>query len=262
LEVILLNCLIYKQPTVVFVGKTVLEFPSLDSTNEFCRELIRKREIEEGTVIWTRNQLKGRGQDKNRWESQQGKNLTFSILFHPLFLRASEQFYLSMAISLGITGFLRKYIDNVRIKWPNDIYVAGRKIAGILIESSVMENRLKYSIAGIGLNINQTRFSSGAPCAVSVKQITSRHLSLTESLREVCSEIEYCYLELKRGSLQEITDRYTGQLYWLNEMHQFKKGQDVFNACLRGVDNFGRLLLEDENGVTAGYGMKEVEFIH
>lgn len=244
-----------------FVGKTLLEFPSLDSTNEHCREMVNTCHVEEGTVIWTRRQLKGRGQGRNQWESEDGMNLTFSIILHPLFLKAPDQFLLSMVISLGITGFLKKQLDNVFIKWPNDIYTGNKKIAGILIESSVMENRIRYSITGIGINVNQTCFSDHLPNPVSIKQVTTRTLSLGDCLDQVCLEIEYWYRLLKQGDDQEIRNLYTRSLLWLNEKHTFRKANTLFRAVLRGVDNFGRLALEDEEGFVSHFGQKEVEFI-
>jgi BirA family transcriptional regulator, biotin operon repressor / biotin---[acetyl-CoA-carboxylase] ligase len=244
-----------------FVGKTVLEFPSLDSTNEYCRELVNTSHVEEGTIVWTRRQLKGRGQGRNRWESEDGMNLTFSIILHPRFLEASDQFLLSMAISLGITGFLKKHLDNASIKWPNDIYTGDKKIAGILIESSVMENRIRYSIIGIGINVNQTRFPAHLPNPVSIKLVTGRTLHPGECLEQVCLEIEFWYRRLINGDNQDIRNLYTRELLWLNEKHTFRKDNDCFRAVVRGVDIFGRLALEDEEGFISHFGQKEVEFI-
>jgi BirA family transcriptional regulator, biotin operon repressor / biotin---[acetyl-CoA-carboxylase] ligase len=244
-----------------FVGKTILEFPSLDSTNEHCREMVNTCHVEEGTVIWTRRQLKGRGQGRNRWESEDGMNLTFSIILHPLFLKAPDQFLLSMVISLGIAGFLRNHLDNVFIKWPNDIYTGNKKIAGILIESSVMDNTIRYSITGIGINVNQTRFSGHLPNPASIKQVTARTLPLEDCLDQVCLEIEHWYRRLKHGDDQEIRNLYTRHLLWLNEKHTFRKAGTLFRAIVRGVDNFGRLALEDEEGFVSHFGQKEVEFI-
>jgi BirA family transcriptional regulator, biotin operon repressor / biotin---[acetyl-CoA-carboxylase] ligase len=260
LKVILLNSHHYKKIAMLLVGKTLLEFPSLDSTNEYCKKIAGSQETAEGTVVWTASQFKGRGQGKNTWESEDGQNLTFSVILRPVFMEPAEQFYLSMVASLGIAGWLNGHIKGVCIKWPNDIYAGNRKIAGILIENSVIENRISHSVIGIGVNINQTRFGDHLPNPVSLKQITSRSFSLRDALDQICSQLESWYLRLKRGRRQEIKNHYTRQLLWLNEKHACRAGSKTYQAYIRGVDDFGRLALEDEKGVVRHFGFKEVEF--
>ncbi len=259
---ILLQAFSYKQTAVYFVGKTILEFSHLESTNDYCRQMAGKQVMDEGTVVWAKHQSKGRGQGKSTWESNEGQNLTFSIILEPVFLDPSGLFFLSMAVSLGIRGFLIQYSPHVSIKWPNDIYIGNRKIAGMLIESSVMGNRVKHSIAGIGININQTSFADHIPNPVSLKQVTYRTFPLRETLISLCSEIESWYRLLIKGEKEKIKNLYTRHLYRLNEKHSFRNDNMVFHAFIRGVDQFGRLELEDEEGFTRHYGMKEVEFLH
>src|ERR1035437_922779 len=110
---------------------------SVDSTNNYASKLLNNHKVEEGTVIWAEEQTRGKGQEENQWESEKGKNLTFSLGLFPRFLKIEELFYLSKSISLGVAGFLGKYIDRVSIKWPNDIYAGDRKITGILIENCI-----------------------------------------------------------------------------------------------------------------------------
>lgn len=243
-----------------FVGKTIIEFSQLDSTNDYCRQIAGKEKLEEGTVIWAKQQTRGRGQGSNTWESEVGQNLTFSIILEPLFLDPSDLFLISMVTSLGLAGFLREHIRDVSIKWPNDIYAGTKKIAGILIESSVMESRVRYSIVGIGININQTSFGSHLPNAVSLKQLTSRTHPLRESLISICSSIGSWYRLLEKSGGEKIRNAYTRQLYRLNESHIFIENNTGFRACIRGVDKFGRLILEDEGGFTRHFGMREIEF--
>jgi BirA family transcriptional regulator, biotin operon repressor / biotin---[acetyl-CoA-carboxylase] ligase len=245
---------------VNFVGKKIIEFQHLDSTNDYCRQIADIEKLEEGTVVWARHQSNGRGQGKNSWESQKGRNLTFSVILKPEFLEAADMFLLSMVISLGITGYLREHTGEVSIKWPNDIYAGSKKIAGILIESSVMGNRVLYSIAGIGININQTRFPGHLPNAVSLKQLTLRSYPLKDSLISICSNIGSWYRLLEGGESGKVRDTYTGQLYRLNESHLYVENNNRFSAVIRGVDKFGRLLLEDGQGSLRPFGMKEIEY--
>ena len=243
------------------VGRDLLIFQSLDSTNDFCRKLLDRQDVREGTVVWAHRQPKGRGLAGSSWESEEGQGLTFSIILHPVFLNPSDQFYLSMIASLGITRFLNEFAGSVHVKWPNDIYVNKSKIAGILIENSVMENRITDSILGIGININQATFGSHIPNPVSLKMVTGKHHALKGRLESLCKNIGHWYFLLMQGKKAEIKHRYTEQLFRLNEKSPFRSNEKVFTATVRGVDGFGRLALELEDGTTGYFNLKEVEFI-
>ena len=177
-------------------------------------------------------------------------------------MEPSDQFFLSMVVSLGITDFLKEHTENVFIKWPNDIYIGRKKIAGILIENSLINNRIEDSILGIGININQTSFSSYTPNPVSLKQITGSSTSLNVCLAKLCNQIDYWYYQLEKGYTKEIKSRYTEKLFRLNQKEQYKEGDKIFTAYIRGIDNFGRLGLESENRITRYFGFKEVEFLN
>ena len=244
-----------------FVGKNILTLQSLDSTNDYCKQLSENKNVNDGTVVRAISQKRGRGYSNNSWESEGGKNLTFSIILYPDFLDAADQFCISMIVSLGVTDFLKEHISGVFIKWPNDIYVGSSKIAGILIENFIMETNITSSIAGIGLNINQESFGNHLPNPVSLRQITSEKYNLVECLGTVCRKIDWWYNQLKQGETGKIKDHYTNQLLRLNSKHPYKSGNKVFSGYIRGVDNFGRLAMEMENGETTWFGLKQVEFI-
>lgn len=243
-----------------FVGKEVLTFTELGSTNDYCKELLSRQRVTEGTVVNAKWQSSGRGLGNNSWESDPGSNLTFSIILYPHFLEASAQFYISMVTSLGITDFLEDITGNISIKWPNDIYAGEKKIAGILIENSVTENSIVDSIVGIGININQTQFRGSVPNPVSLAQLVPEPPSLKKSLQRICERIEHLYTVLKRGDKEELKARYTKKLFRLNETHMFMEGSRLFNGVIRGVDDFGRLVLETGPGQLNNYGFKEIEF--
>jgi BirA family biotin operon repressor/biotin-[acetyl-CoA-carboxylase] ligase len=145
------------------IGNNLIELDITDSTNEYSKKLIKKGPVEEGTVILADFQTKGKGQKDGYWESEKGKNLTFSIILYPNFLDIQKQFYLSMSISIGIVEFLSHLSVKSKIKWPNDICINNKKVAGILIENSIKRNIISSSIIGIGINVNQTEFKSSAP---------------------------------------------------------------------------------------------------
>ena len=136
------------------IGQTVVLLEQVGSTNNYATSQVRENEVEEGTVFLAVNQTLGRGQQTNKWESENGKNLTLSIVLHPDFLEIKDQFLLSKVVCLGIASFLSKYVGAVSIKWPNDIYVENRKICGILIENAIMNGRFSSSVVGIGLNVS------------------------------------------------------------------------------------------------------------
>src|ERR1035437_6675835 len=150
----------------IFIGKNCIEIEKTDSTNSYLSKLLGEKTLFEGTVVITNRQEMGRGQRGTTWESEPNKNLTLSILLHPTFLRPDEQFQLNKAISLGVAGFVVGVLQvdvDVKIKWPNDIYIRNKKVAGILIENSVSGNNLQHSIIGIGINVNQEKFSAKLP---------------------------------------------------------------------------------------------------
>ena len=126
---------------------------------------------EEGVIVAARCQTGGRGQKGNSWEAQPGKNLTFSAMWKPRGIAAREQFSISEAVALAVVDFLEDAGINAKVKWPNDIYVDDRKICGILIEHSVMGTEISRTIAGVGINVNQREFLSGAPNPVSMASI-------------------------------------------------------------------------------------------
>ncbi len=208
------------------------------------------------------SQYAGRGQQQNRWHSEDGKNLTFSLLLKPAFLPLAQQFDLTRAISLGIIYALEPYLgDQLKIKWPNDIYYADGKLGGILIENLVQGNQIKNSVIGIGLNINQESFPLEVPNAVSLKQILHRHYDLRLLLSEICQNIEAAYLNLKAGRFELVRKAYLERLYWLNEDKMFKASGQIFKGTIENVKDNG-LLIVNNGAETSEYNQKEIEFLN
>ena len=241
---------------------TIIHLTETGSTNSYAIELLSKSRPEEGCVIITDHQTLGKGTDKNFWESEKGKNLTFSLILYPTFT-ADRQFILNKAISLGICNFLRAELNqnDVTIKWPNDIYIADKKICGILIQNSVTGNQLNYMIVGIGLNVNQTIFKSDAPNPVSMKMITGNYYDLNEILDKLLNFIFEKYARLKSASGQEIENEYHKALYRLEEWHEFKVNHVKTYARITGTNTYGQLLLETENRQLLTCDLSEVKFI-
>lgn len=207
-------------------------------------------------------QYAGRGQQQNRWHSDPGKNLTFSLLLNPGFLPVTQQFDLTRAVSLGIIDALEPFLGNqLKIKWPNDIYYADGKLGGILIENLIQGNHIKNSVIGIGLNINQDSFPAEVPNAVSLKQILHRDYDLKFLLSEICKNIEAAYLNLKAGRFELVRKAYTERLYWLNEDKMFKSNNRVFKGSIKNVKDDGLLIVN--NGILdEEYNFKGIEFLN
>lgn len=243
------------------IENTIFRIHSADSTNNYANSQIRENDWPEGTVFLAHEQTAGRGQTNNYWESEPGKNLTFSIVFYPDFLEIRHQFLLSKVVSLGIYQALSKYIEPLKIKWPNDIYAGNNKLGGILIENSIMSGMLKSSVAGIGLNVNQTIFRSNAPNPVSLKSLTNEHFDTDVVLKEVLSGINTYYSLLKAGEYEKIDREFVSVLYWLNENHQFRTDDAIFEGEIIGVNEIGQLLIRKINGAILEFHFKEVEFL-
>ncbi len=242
-----------------FIGRQLHTFETIDSTNRHAIELARREFVEDGTVILSQEQTAGRGYGSNSWESEKNRNLTFTIILKPDFLPVQKQFFLSMVISLGIYDFLILFNENISIKWPNDIYAGDGKIAGILIENILKTDRIEHTFAGIGVNINQEVFRSDAPNPVSLKKINGIDYDLQECLGLLCSKIEARYLQLVSGKETLIKTLYTQNLYRINETHCFSAGDRFFEGRIKGIDEFGHLLIEAD-GKTVKFGFKEVSF--
>ena len=235
----------------------------VDSTNNYLKELLsNSKPVPEGTVIMAESQYAGRGQQQNKWHSEDGKNLTFSLLLKPAFLALPQQYELTRAISLGVVTALQQATGkNIQIKWPNDIYYGDRKLGGILIENMVQGTQIKNAIIGIGLNINQDSFPDWVPNPTSVKQILHADYDLKLLLSQICSYIEAWYLKLKAGKLAEIQQQYLANLYWLNQEHDFKADEIIFKGTIIGVRDNGLLVLSTQNGERA-FNLKQIQFLN
>lgn len=243
----------------------------VDSTNSFLKNLLsNSKPVPEGTVIMAESQYAGRGQQSNRWHSEPGKNLTFSIYLKPAFLPVPQQFDLTRAISLGVVNALTPILgEKFKIKWPNDLYYENGKLGGILIENLLQGTQIKSSVIGIGLNINQEAFPPGAANAMSVKQILHRDYDLKFLLSEICKNIEAEYLKLKAGQFDHLRNSYLGRLYWLNEEHNFRakpsfRGTEMmttFKGVIKGVKENG-LLIVNTGQEDMEFSFKEIEFLN
>jgi BirA family biotin operon repressor/biotin-[acetyl-CoA-carboxylase] ligase len=236
----------------------VIHIDETDSTNRWLRENTPPLPAGE-YVVTAEYQTAGKGCGSNSWESERGKNLTFSVLLHPTEIRAKWQFRISEAVSVALCETLERHsgAQEVTIKWPNDIYVGDRKICGILIENRLKGSTITDSIVGIGLNVNQREFLSDAPNPVSIYQLTGEETDREALLQAFLKELSKA-MEMEPEALSQAYHR---RLYRREGMHRFSDSQGEFEAKVLNVLDDGRLVLLDAEGKARMYAFKEVQFV-
>lgn len=246
-----------------------INLPTVDSTNSFVREMLAEEStgsvvsassLPGFTVVVADEQTCGRGQRGNLWESERGKNLTFSLLCHPAFVVASQQFLLSQCMAVSIREALAEYVEDVMVKWPNDIYVGDQKISGTLIECDLQGKTISNCIIGVGVNINQTVFRSDAPNPTSLQLLTGREHDRETILLSIINHFQTYYKQLESGG-EEVRQLYMSHLYRREGMHRYRDVRGEFMAEVAGVEPTGHLLLRFENGNVVRYELKEVQFL-
>ena len=243
------------------IGNKIIHLDSVDSTNNYLKEAIKSGKIKEGTVVIAGEQTTGRGQAGNSWISNKGENLTFSFAIYPIYINAVNQFSISKAVCLALSEIIETYVENVKIKWPNDIYVNEKKIAGILIENTIMGSSISSSVVGIGLNINQQSFPSSIPNATSFFIETGNKFNIENQLQQLIKKLNISFSTLKRGKVENIDTMYLSKLYRYKELKTYKANEKIFEATIEGVDEYGRLILKNKEDKLMVFAFKEVQYI-
>lgn len=239
---------------------SILKLGETQSTSTYLKQLLQEKPLVEGFVVCADYQSGGRGQRGNRWESEAGLNLLFSVVLYPKQIVANAQFVISQLVSLSIKEVLDQYTSDISIKWPNDIYWKDKKIAGILIENSITDGSIDHSIIGIGLNLNQTAFMSDAPNPVSLKNITNETYDLDYILDQILERIFYYYNQLPIIS-NRLKDRYKTQLYRNKGFYTYSDTDENFKAQILDVEDSGLLVLKLESGEIRKFAFKEVKYL-
>ncbi len=228
------------------------------STNALLREMLREYKLPEKFLVRTDFQMAGKGQSGNSWESEAGKNLLFSMVLYPSQIAIEEQFIISQLVGVAIKKTLDKYADGFSIKWPNDIYWNDKKIGGILIENSLQSGKIKWTVIGVGLNINQKAFISDAPNPVSLCQITGKRIARKPVLNDICNNIGNLYILM---DYSEIRKGYSESLYRKESFHAFRAEGETLEARIDKIYPDGKLELETKAGEKRGFYFKEVEYV-
>ena len=236
----------------------ITHFKTLESTNQHLQNLLNEGVDIVNNIVVTDFQTSGKGQGKNVWQSEDGKNLLFSIALDMSFLKAENQFLLTQMVSVTMINVLKKYLpeESLFIKWPNDIYFKDKKIAGILIKNEIKGMMMGTSIIGIGLNINQTSFDESLPNPISMKMITGNDYDLEAILIEICET-----LLSTANSQQPTANSYTDKLYRHKQWASYEHEGAVKEMMIIGYDQFGRLILKEKNDREVVCDLKEIAFV-
>lgn len=242
------------------IGEPFIILPTIDSTNNYAKGLVKEGLASDGMLIFAEEQTQGRGQKKHVWESQKGENIIMTLIINANWLKIDAQFEVSCATALGCRDFFIKYAgDETCIKWPNDLYWRDRKAGGILIENVIKGNTWEKSIIGIGININQVDFGNMSKKPVSLKQITGKSFDAKVLAKELCLCLNQRYSELKAGNFDAQLKAYNQDLFKINQVIAFKKGEQSFKALVDGVNAKGQLLIKRASTETINHG--EIEWI-
>lgn len=241
----------------------IIKLSAIDSTNTYLKQLAKETQLPDETVVTTQKQLSGRGQMGNGWLSREGQSLTFSILKEFKGLLAERQFMVSMAVSLAILDALHnQHVPNISIKWPNDILSAKKKVGGILIENVLERSCVKYSVIGVGLNVNETDFPN-LPQASSLKLETGKTFDLDEIFEKTTNSIFKNLRNLSEKDFSEMMQRYESNLFQKGVISVFESPEGLrFNGIIKGVSEIGELYVETENTSVKKFQLKDVRLIY
>ena len=251
----------------LFIGQQLIFLHEVDSTNTYATNLLRNVNVAEGTIVSTDSQTKGKGQRGAVWNSETGSNITISCVLKPHFLSIKNTFYLSKISALAIYDVLTELLPSsqfdIKIKWPNDILVNQKKIAGILIENNFNRDILQHSVIGIGINVNQQAFENLQNTASSLKLLTHQAFNKNDILEKLCRQLEKWYLKLKALKFLEIDEQYIHHLFGLNELNLFIDSKNKeFNAVIVGINSDGKLILKHRDGNLYNYEVKEIKLVY
>lgn len=250
------------QPTALFMGLSRMEFEVLDSTNSFALRLLDSRPPE-GTLILARNQTGGRGQAGNTWYAESGNNLSFSLILYPTCITDDKIFILSQMVSVALRQTILHYLPaaEVHIKWPNDILLNGKKIAGILIENTWKHHRISASVMGIGLNLNTRTFPEEIrEKATSFFLYTQKEVVPEDFLSHFNKNLEVLYLQLIAGNRDSIQRNYLSALWRYQEWAHFIWENHPQEGMIIGVNVDGKLAVQTKNNALRYFDLKEIVF--
>jgi BirA family transcriptional regulator, biotin operon repressor / biotin---[acetyl-CoA-carboxylase] ligase len=237
-----------------------IRLQEVSSTNTYLKEIASDARVSEGTVIMADYQTAGKGQGGNKWFSEAGLNLTISILLRPS-MDINRCFFLNEFISIALTDMLKIYGISASIKWPNDIYIGDKKVAGILIENVVVADKILLSVTGIGINVNQVTFSEDLPNPVSLAQLLGKSVDLTEVMNHLLKFYKQRYSELKDDEFTKMHSEYNALLFKKGEPIRYSSGSEIFGGILTEVNEEGELLIKSADDSNTSFQFGEIQLL-
>ena len=241
----------------------IIKLSATDSTNTYLKSLAQSETLDDFTIVVAEEQRRGRGQMGAIWQSEAGKNLTFSLLKRMNGMATENRFQLNICVSMAIVAALKElHLPDLSIKWPNDILSGNSKICGILIENLLKGNRIQASIIGIGINVNQTAFNNLENVS-SLKLLLGQTLNLDELLHKMVSHLERALLSLDKKWNNTVWVDYENQLFRKDKPSTFKNERgELFMGFIRGVSRKGKLIIALEDEILSEFDLKEVRLLY
>jgi BirA family transcriptional regulator, biotin operon repressor / biotin---[acetyl-CoA-carboxylase] ligase len=259
------NTLLSVPTTANPIGSPFIELQSVDSTNKYAMNLVHEAMAQHGMAVFAHHQTAGKGQRGKLWESEKNTGIAMSLILNPFPLQVSEQFKLSMCVAVSAWQWFSALAGNeTKIKWPNDLYWRDRKAGGILIENLLQSHESgnatwKWSVVGIGININQTGFPADLPNPVSLKQISGKTYNPAGLSKDLCHVLEKNFQLLGKGESALLFKQYREQLYKKGEKVRLKKGSRIFEAVIKDVSDNGQLITQ--HALEEYFGFGEIEWL-
>jgi BirA family biotin operon repressor/biotin-[acetyl-CoA-carboxylase] ligase len=230
----------------------------ISSTNDYLKDLLGKEMLQDNTFVVATEQTAGRGQMGNSWRSSKGSSISLSIYKKQLKIPLKDQFKIAMSVSLAVRQVFALFSEEVRVKWPNDILIQGKKAGGILIENTIQGNEITSSVIGIGLNV----FKFSMPeitKATALSEHSKLAIKLDYLLEILMIQLDKSLTEMEQISYPSLKFSYESQLFGLGVVNTFKRSnQKSFQGIIRGVSSNGALIIENQEGLKEFFQFKEV----
>ena len=240
----------------------IIKLDAIGSTNDYLKNKFHISDCNDGDVIWTLNQTEGRGQRSNNWFSDPQKNITFGVFKRFLVLKSDQFFLINCSVTLAIVKFLEHFnIPDVKIKWPNDILSANKKIGGVLIENFIKGGSLKGTIIGVGINVNQTSFIN-LPSASSMSLQCDKEFDLNLVFDKLLGTLNFFLKKLNNPNRNHLLNSFQKFIFKKGEWCQFKKNSIVFYGKIIGVNSNGKLLIQNKSCEVTQHSNGSIEMIY
>ena len=233
------------------VGRDIQVFEQTTSTNDVAEKLARDG-VREGVVVFAESQTKGRGRLGRVWMSPTRKGLWFSVLLRPN-LRPQETTQLTVISATALRRAIKTVVGiTADIKWPNDLLIGGKKVAGILTEMSAEVDRVRHIILGIGLDVNQET-NEFAPdlrkIATSLRIEAGEPVCRAEIATEILRELDLDYARILAGKFSEVADEWEAACITIGKNVAVHTGDRKFRGHAESLDDDGALLVRTEHGL-------------